>query len=244
MKKLDFKRIYGHLIDKKYKWILLMFIAIIFLNFLINVTTGMNIFKNSVNQVFSTLNIYTEEKKNMTPLKSDGYDSEVGGSVKIEKSADWTGYKKAKININVDTIALTEDGKKPEQMDLDVIFVMDMSGSMSGNKIKQVKEDTKKLIDYVATNPNNKMSLVTFDTNARILNPFTDNISTLKNKVDTIPDTISIYNLTDYKKAYKTVETLLNDYTVNENRQLVMIFLTVCKIYLNLWVPYMKKIIT
>jgi len=107
MKKLDIKRVYKYLIDKKYKWILLMFIAIIFLNFLINVTTGMNIFKNSVNQVFSILNIYIEEQKNIYPLQSVG-----------------------------------------------------------------------------------------------------------------------------------------NDYTVNENRQLVMIFLTVCKIYLNLWVPYMKKIIT
>jgi len=34
----------------------------------------MNIFKNSVNQVFSILNIYIEEQKNIYPLQSVGND--------------------------------------------------------------------------------------------------------------------------------------------------------------------------
>ena len=159
MKKLGIKDICAHLVDNKYKRILLMFIAILLLNSLIDVTTGTNVIKKSVNQVLSSAHIYTEEKKNMTPLKSAGYDTEVGGSVKVEKSADWTGYKKARININLDTIGALPDGSSTPTAGIDAIFVVDTSGSMYGSKLTQVKQDVINLSNEVLDNNNNAYSI-------------------------------------------------------------------------------------
>ena len=222
MKKSSFKELCSHLVDKKYKRILLMFIAILVLNSLINVTTGTNVIKNSVNQVFSTLNIYTEEKKNMTPLKSAGYDTEVGGSVKVEKSADWTGYKKARININLDTIGALPDGSSTPTAGIDAIFVVDTSGSMYGSKLTQVKQDVINLSNELLDNTNNKVALISFNDLAEIKSNFTNDKSAFTTSVNSLMST----GCTDYGKAYKEVGKLLETYTIDDNRDIIMVFLT------------------
>ena len=222
MKKLDIKGICHRLIDKKYKRIILMFIAILLLNSLIAITTGTNYIEKSVNQLFSTLNNYTEEKKNITPLKSDGYDSEVGGSIKIEKSAEWTGYKKAKINISLDTIDALTDGGSGKATGIDAIFVVDTSGSMYGSKLTQAKQDIITLSNELLDDSNNKVALISFNTTATIKSNFTND----KNVFTSSVNSLTYSGSTDYGKAYKEVGNLLSSYTIDDNRDIIMVFLT------------------
>jgi len=226
MKKSSFKRVYKHFIDKKYKRILLMFIAILLLNSLIDVTTGTNVIKKSVNQVLSSAHIYTEEKKNMTPLKSDGYDSEVGGSIKIEKSADWTGYKKAKINVNVDTIGKKTDGTA-RKSGYDIFIAVDTSGSMERkDKITHAKNDIKELAQNILSDSNNRMSLLRFDEKATVLTPLTNNSNDYLTQTDTLWAKYGKGLTENYNLAYKKINEMLESEEVDPHRQLVTFLLT------------------
>ena len=69
------------------------------------------------------------------------YSEKESGSWKVEKSAKWTSQGKARITFDIDTIL------KTEEKNTDIIFVLDISGSMSGEKLERVKQDSIELIN-------------------------------------------------------------------------------------------------
>ena len=71
------------------------------------------------------------------------YDKKEPGSYKVDKSAKWIGEGKAKITIEVNSVIKEKSPAK------DIIFVLDVSGSMSGDKLNQVKKDTTDLATAV-----------------------------------------------------------------------------------------------
>ena len=102
---------------------------------------------------------YTEVVKSieLTSQRSS-FASNAPGSWHVAKSAQWIEEGKARITFDVDTVRKTADGSYT-----DIIMVIDNSGSMSGNKMTQVKSDATELIDSVLSNRNNKMALVSFN---------------------------------------------------------------------------------
>ncbi len=66
----------------------------------------------------------------------------------------------------------------------DTVLIIDRSGSMQGTKFTKAKEAAKLFIDKVASDPNNRIALVSFETNAVLVSSFTNDFNLVKNKID------------------------------------------------------------
>ena len=143
------------------------------------------------------------------------YDKKEPGSFKVDKSAKWISEGKAKVTIEVNSIR-KENAKK------DIIFVLDVSGSMSGDKLNQVKKDTTALATTVLSNPRNRAALITFDSSAERVSDFTSNKDEFLRKVNALTDKGS----TNYKAGFDKVSKLLEGYKKEEGKDLVLLFLT------------------
>ncbi len=144
------------------------------------------------------------------------YDKKEPGSFKVDKSAKWIGEDKAKVTIEVNSVI------KEKSLAKDIIFVLDVSGSMSGDKLNQVKKDTTDLATAVLSNPRNRAALITFDSTAERVSDFTSNKDEFLRKVNALTDKGS----TNYKAGFDEASKLLEGYKKEEGKDLVLLFLT------------------
>ena len=144
------------------------------------------------------------------------YNKKEEGSFKIDKQAEWTSLGKARITFNLDTVM------KKEEKDTDIIFVLDISGSMNGDKLTRVKEDSIELIEELMKNKNNKASLITFETDSTIVSEFTSDKDELINKINNLTTT----GTTNYYKALVNVDTILKTYQKEKSKECIVLFLT------------------
>ncbi len=204
--------------NKKPNKLLILSLSIVFiliLNFGLYCTTGTNLISSGVKFVLNTLGIYTEEIKSVE-IESNGYKDQDGGSWHIDKSADWTDLNKAQIKFDLNTVVKTGDHLK------DVVFVLDISGSMSGTKLERVKEDAKELINYLLSNSNNRVAIITFDSTSTILSEFTND----KDKLIELVEGLNVTGCTNYHAALINLEKVLDGYIRESNKDLVALFLT------------------
>ena len=188
-------------------------LGIIVLNIIISTTTGVNVLSNTVN--FITNKKSPNEIKSIS-LTSDGYNDNTGGSYDIKKSAEWTGTDTAQINFNIDTRMKTSNSYK------DVILVLDISGSMFGDKLNKVKSDAKELTEFLLSDQENRVALITFDSISSIEYELTNNKDELLSKIGSLTDT----GCTNYNQALINVDKVLEGYEKKNNRDLVVLFLT------------------
>ena len=144
------------------------------------------------------------------------YDKKEPGSFKVDKSAKWIGEGKAKITIEVNSML---KDKVPAK---DIIFVLDISGSMEGDKLNQVKKDTTNLVTAVLSNPRNRAALITFESSSTRASDFTTNKDEFLNKVNSL----DAGGGTNYKAGFEEARKLLEGYKKEEGKDLVLIFLT------------------
>ncbi len=155
-----------------------------------------------------------------TPIKeveitTEDYDNE--GAIKVTKEAHWISRTEAELNLKLETIRKTGDNKK------DIILVFDVSASMEGEKLDKVKEDASELIEYVLDkDEDNKVSLISFASTSRILSPLTND----KNVILEAVNNMHTEDATNYYLAYKNVETVLDGYSKESGKDLVVLFLT------------------
>ncbi len=149
---------------------------------------------------------FTSEKLN--------YNEKEPGSWKVEKSAEWTSKGKARITFQVDSTLKTENK--------DIIFVLDISDSMSGKKLERVKQDSIELINFLLSNSNNSAALITFDTSSEILSEFTNDKNTLVNLISNL----NSGGNTNYYQALINVNNILKGYTLSSNKDCIVLFLT------------------
>ena len=97
------------------------------------------------------------------------YQNGEEGAWKITKSASWTGQSSARITFDVKTIA-----KQAERNKLDLVLVLDNSGSMEGAKMARLQTDASNLINVVLEDTSNQIAIVSFDSIARIHTSFTN----------------------------------------------------------------------
>ena len=144
------------------------------------------------------------------------YENKDPGSWKIRKSAEWVDKGVAEITFNLDTVL------KSKSKYTDVIFVLDISGSMSGEKIEKVKQDSMELIHSILSNSANKVSLVTFASESQILSDFTNQENALIQKISGL----SVLGNTNYYQAFLNVNQILETYEPSDDRETVVLFLT------------------
>ena len=144
------------------------------------------------------------------------YEEKVPGSWQVEKSAKWISKGRARVTFDVDTTLMAKEEAS------DIIFVVDTSGSMEGDKLNQVKIDSTNLINDILSNTNNNVALIEFNSNATILSNFTNNKDLLINEINNL----QVSNSTNYYNAFLKVDELLQGYQKQDNREVVMMFLT------------------
>ena len=159
------------------------------------------------------LGVYTEEIKSIE-IESSDYDNP--GSWHIDKSAKWTGINTAQITFDVNSIIKAGNNYK------DIILILDISGSMDGEKIDRAINDSKELISYLLEEPLNRIAIITFDSTSSIISEFSNDLDTLLTKLDTI----SVTGCTNYNAALKNVDIVMNGYVKEVNRDIVTLFLT------------------
>ncbi len=145
------------------------------------------------------------------------YASDTPGAWNIEKSAKWTSANTARITFEVDTVA-----KIADNVNYDIIFVADISGSMSGSKLDQVKADASELTESLLSDAGNRIALVSFESAAQIVSGFTSDRNLMLQKINNLSDAGS----TNYYDGLVKAEEVLEGYTQQPNRELILLFLT------------------
>lgn len=213
--KIDFKYSIKKYTNRAWKRLLIFFFFIIILNTSYYLITGKNVIEKNIRALLYKAGIYTEEIKSVSIPSSDWYTT-AGGSWNINKSAEWIEENKAMITIDLITKI------KESEKDKDVIFVLDISGSMSGEKLDKVKKDATELTEYILSNSNNNVALITFDTTASIISGLTKNQDFIIDTINSLMD----MGATNYSEALKNVNTIMQTYNYNPNREAIVLFLT------------------
>ena len=111
----------------------------------------------------------------LTPIKSitiisekTNYETKEAGSWQVKKSAVWKKKGEAEITFDVDTVMKTNNEAT------DVILVLDVSGSMNGDKLNRVKNDTTELVNSLLENSQNRAALITFETESQLVSGLTN----------------------------------------------------------------------
>ena len=197
-------------IKKKLTKRLVVFVMFITLLTLALMSPKENFIKITARKLFSGNNPVSS-----VDITTDDYDNE--GSIKITKEAHWTSKTEAELNIKLDTIRKTGDNKK------DIVLVFDVSGSMEGEKLERVKQDASELIEYVLDkDEDNKVGLITFASQSRIISPLTNDKSILLEAINNM----HTEDATNYYLAYKDIETILEGYSKESGKDLVVLFMT------------------
>ena len=144
------------------------------------------------------------------------YEGKVPGSWQVEKSAKWISKSRARVTFDVDTTLMAKEEAS------DIIFVVDTSSSMEGDKLNQVKTDSTNFINNILSNTNNNVALIEFNSNATILSDFTNDKNLLINEINNL----QVRDSTNYYNAFLKVDELLQGYQKQDNREVVMLFLT------------------
>ena len=124
---------------------------------------GIFIFSLSIFLIGNAFALLTPVKSIIITSEKTSYENKEPGSWQVEKSSKWIRKGVARVTFDLDTTLMTEDKST------DIIMVLDISGSMNGEKLNRVKEDSIELIDSVLSNQNNKMALITFETTSTIV---------------------------------------------------------------------------
>lgn len=144
------------------------------------------------------------------------YEQGEEGAWNLEKSAKWTGFHKAQITFDFDSIP-----KMKEHFE-DILLVIDISGSMEGDKIDRVKSDSINLVEKILTNSSNRMGIITFSDESSMALDLTNNKLDIINKINNL----STVNNTNYYQALVNIERFFKNYQKEDNKDLVILFLT------------------
>ena len=160
----------------------------------------------------------------LVPVKSvnitsqySNYENNEPGSWKITKSAEWIKTNEARITFEINSVPKYDNDKK-----LDVIMVIDNSGSMEGDKIAQVKADAADLADTLLSDSENQIALITFGTEATLLSELSNDKTAILNHINLI----TTGECTNYYRGLLEAEKILEGYIQQENRELILLFLT------------------
>ena len=138
------------------------------------------------------------------------------GSFNIKKSAEWIEPNKAQVTFDISPVLKLANGNQ------DIILVVDVSGSMYGEKIDKVKEDATELVDVLLSNGYNRVALVEFETQSNIELEFTSDKDLVLERIHNM----STFNCTNYNAALNDVDRIMENYVKQDGRSVTLMFLT------------------
>ncbi len=157
---------------------------------------------------------YTGEIKSVE-IQSNDYNAP--GSWHIDKSAEWVEFGKARVTFDVNSVMKTAEGRYK-----DVIFVMDISGSMRGDKLDRAKQDAIDLTNYLLSDSHNSIALITFDTTSEVISGFINDKDQMVNYITNLNDK----GCTNYNAGLLNADIVMENYVKEDNKDLVLLFLT------------------
>ena len=112
-------------------------------------------------------------------------------------------------------VTLSSEDKTQKMKGVDLICIVDVSGSMSGDKIKLVKESLKYLVKLM--NETDNLALITFSFDAEVINKLTP--MTPENKTDLLNNIDYLYangGTNIYPALEKALDLITHDYSTGE----------------------------
>lgn len=212
IKKLG-RGIKGVLFKNKFRTVVSFVLLIALLLTTISFGTNTNIVAVGAKRFLNGLGIYTEAVSNVE-IEDSNYDDP--GTWHIDKSAKWTGSGTAKVTFDLSSVMKIGENKK------DVILVLDISGSMSGDKLDRAKSDAKELVQYLLSDSSNRVAIITFEDAATIVSEFSNDRDGLLEKLDSL----TVSGSTNYNAALLNVDQIMSGYQKEQNRDVVTLFLT------------------
>ena len=170
--------------------------------------TNENIFVSTGNVLKMVFGISTENKTIEFESKDNLW--------KISENVKWIDSNK--IEITYDLISEIETYNKNK----DVILMLDTSGSMFGDKLQTLKDNSIELLDTLLQIDTNKIALIEFNSESTIIQEFTSDKEILIEKINSL----DANGGTNYNQALQNLDVMLDTYKKELNRDLVVMFLT------------------
>ena len=195
---------------RKFKWLIISVVilcCIFTMNAVINNITKYNVLDNVSKTFLSVFGIYRDEV-NYFEFSDD--------IVYIGSGYEWKDKNEFEVTIGINSKLMVKENNK------DIIFMIDTSSSMDGEKIDIVKELVYYVSYDVLENENNNVSLITFNDTANLLCDFTNDITLIDEKLGNV----EFNNDTNYNLALKKLDEVLNSYEYSIDRELSVLFIT------------------
>ena len=144
------------------------------------------------------------------------YENNEAGAWQVQKSAKWVDKSVAEVRLDVSSVLMSDSDYA------DIVFVLDISSSMEGQKLDRVKQNTVELLDSLLSNGENRAALITFSTESQIVSNLTNNKDLLTEEINNL----STSGDTNYYQALVNVDTILKNYQKEDNKSLIVLFLT------------------
>lgn len=146
------------------------------------------------------------------------------GSVRVNKNAtseDFNGTGVAKVELGVTGV--------PVKKGVDVVLVLDISGSMKGTKLTNLKKSAKDFVDILlgdnadGSKSSNRLGLVTFsqDDNSRCKIQYALKNAYGKNKMKNTIDGLTANGGTDYDSAFSNASEVLKNASASRDKYVV-----------------------
>ena len=208
------KNISFNLFKNKKTTSLTIVLAIVLSLGIISFVTKTNVITYVAERILKELGIYTSEVRNIE-IESSDYASEVGGSWHIDKTAIWTSKSTAKVTFHLNSI--------PKQMGnyKDIIIVFDKSSTMGLKKLGAAKDAVAQFINYVLSNSNNRVALITYDDSSNVMSGFTNDKDLLGQYIKSLDRG----GFPNYNAALQNVDAVMDGYVKEDNRDVVTVFL-------------------
>lgn len=179
---------------------------------IISISTTNNFISSETKKILSKTGLYTKPVENVVVESNDKNDI---GNWTITKSAEWTSSTTAKVTLNLNSDTVNKKTNK------DVIFIIDSSESMNGSRINKVKEETINIVNSLLDSNSNRVAVITYNDNSKVISDLTSDKETLFDKINSIQTA----NNTNYYAGLKSIYDVLENYS-KDDRELDVIFIT------------------
>ena len=158
----------------------------------------------------------------LQPVKSveilseeSNYNEKEAGSWKIDKSASFKTIDTCLVTIDLETISKSSDRGQ------DIVFIIDTSESMTGEKLNMMKLGVINAINEVLVNDKNRVGLTFFNSVSSIESNLSNDKELLINKVNSL----TVSEGTNYYQALVGLDNFLGAYE-NDDRDFKVVFIT------------------
>ena len=160
---------------------------------------------------------------NNTPIRTisfksgtANYDNGDPGAWKIDQEAYWTKKGYADVKLTVNAIPARSDKH------YDMVMLIDRAGFDSGKRINDAKSDLADFARLVLSDGQSRMAIISFANESQTLSDLSSDATSVANAIDGIT---AGYN-SNYYDGFKAVNTLLENYTVTEGRELAIVLVS------------------